>query len=180
MSKRLTLAAMATVLWSLGCSDAPAPNRAQAPSTQAEARWARRFFPFDPSWRPASEVPTVPQKSPGMVVWEVSRFPEGEAATAAQRESAADFEKRCFEAAVRNGWFDFQKALADGYQIMFGDPVHYANWEFVRDGRVLDPDRPEFLMYYGTPQGKKLSGFMFLSDTPKGHGPQIAGPLSGG
>ena len=33
-------------------------------------------------------------------------------------------------------------------------------------------------MYYGTPQGKKLSGFMFLADTPEGHGPQIAGPLS--
>ena len=168
---------MAAVLWSLACSDAPAPDGALA-SAQAEERWARRFLPVDPSWRLESEVPEAPQKSPGMVIWEVSTFPEGEPASGAHREAAADFQERCYQAALRNGWLDFEKGLADGYRIMFGDREHYANWEFVRDGRVLDPDRPEFLMYYGTPQGKKLAGFMFLSDTPEGPGPQVGGPLS--
>lgn len=179
MSRRsAALATMATVLCSFACSDAPAPNGAQTPSAPTQARWARRYLPFDENWRPESEVPTAPQKSPGMVIWEISTFPQGETATPTHRKAAADFQERCYQAAVRNGWLEFQKGLADGYKIMFGDREHYANWEFVSDGRLLDPDRPEFLMYYGTPQGKKLAGFMFLSDTPEGHGPQIGGPLT--
>jgi hypothetical protein len=169
---------MTAALWSFACSDAPAPIVGHAHSATAEARWAHRFLPFEASWRPESEVPKDPQKSPGMVIWEVSTFPEGETASEAHRKAAEDFRERCYQAAVRNGWLDFQKGLADGYRIMFGDRQHYAKWEFVRDGRVLDPDRPEFLMYYGTPQGKKLAGFMFLSDTPEGPGPQIGGPLT--
>jgi hypothetical protein len=169
---------MAALLWGFACSDAPAPDSKLAPQGRVEERWARRFLPFEARWRPESEVPRAPQKSPLMVIWEVSRFPPGTTPTADQRRAAADLVERCYESAIRNGWTDFEKALADGYKIMWGDRDHYARWEFVNDGRMLDPDRPEFLMYYGTPQGKKLSGFMFLADTPEGPGPQIGGPLS--
>ena len=113
-----------------------------------------------------------------MVIWEASRFPPDTLPSPAQRQAADDFRERCYQAAVRNGWLDFRKGLADGYKLQFKDRRHYANWEFMQDGRVLDPDRPEFLMYYGTPQGKKLAGFMFYTDQPLDRGPQIAGPLT--
>ena len=43
---------------------------------------------------------------------------------------------------------------------------------------MLDCDKPEFLMYYDTPQGKGLAGLMFYMDTPAGWGEQIGGPLT--
>ena len=141
-------------------------------------RWVRRFLPFDALWRPESSLPLVPQKEPGMVIWEISDFPPHSAPTPAQRRAADDFLERCYQAALRNGWLDFQVALSDGYQLLFKDRRHYANWDFMRDGRVLDPDRPEFLMYYGTPQGKKLAGFMFYPNAPLDRGQQIGGPLT--
>jgi hypothetical protein len=141
-------------------------------------RQVRRFLPFDASWRPESSVPAAPQKSPGMVIWEVSSFRHHSPPTPAQRQAARDLQERCYESAVRNGWLDFQKGLADGYELLYKDRRHYANWEFMRDGRILDPDRPEFLMYYGTPQGKQLAGFMFYPDAPEDRGPQVGGPLT--
>ena len=38
-------------------------------------------------------------------------------------------------------------------------------------------DKPEFLMYYDTPEGKGLAGLMFYVNKPRDWGPQIGGPL---
>ena len=158
----------AALLWS-ACSEDGAGT---------EERWVRRFLPFDATWRPESSVPSVPQKTPGMVIWEVSRFAPGTEASEAQRLAAEDLLERCYQAALRNGWLDFQQALSDGYALLFQDRRHYANWDAMHDGRTLDPDHPEFLMYYGTPQGKKLAGFMFYPEAATDRGRQLGGPLT--
>lgn len=113
-----------------------------------------------------------------MTVWEVSAFPEGTEPTEAQRRAAADLVERCYEAAIRNGWQGFEKATADGFTALFQDRRHYGNQKFVTDGIMLDPDKPEFLMYYDSPQAKQLIGVMFYTNELLEHGYQFGGPLS--
>lgn len=111
-----------------------------------------------------------------MVMYEVTRFPFADGATDGQRRAAEALRRRSLEAAERNGWFVYEKALLSGYHQMAGDTHHYVNEEYVLDDRLLDPARPEFLMYYDTPAGKRLAGYMFLVRTPEEQGPQIGGP----
>jgi hypothetical protein len=113
-----------------------------------------------------------------MVLWELTGFEPGTPPTSDQQASARSFVEDCYRAALEHEWYDFKTGLADGYQLMFEDRRHYENREYILDEQVLDPDRPEFFMYYGTPQGKRLSGFMFYVDTPLGRGPQPGGNLT--
>lgn len=102
-----------------------------------------------------------------------------ETATAAQQAAAATF-----AAATKAGiakYADVNVALADGYR-PFGSPngtmVHYTNPRYGKDGHILDPTRPETLVYGGTPHGPVLLGAMYslpgLDRTP----PDIGGPLT--
>jgi hypothetical protein len=141
-------------------------------------RFAARYRDGQVEWVAESSLPTEPQKSPPMVIYEVSEYPPGSWPSPAQAQAAQDLVDRCFDAAKRHGWFQFKNGLDQGYALLFGDRRHYANRKHVFDDRVLDCDRPEFLMYYDTPQGKGLAGLMFYVDTPTGWGPQIGGPLS--
>lgn len=164
------MALIATSL-SMGCDGVE-------PASDEPSRFARRVVPFEETWRPESEIPSKPQQSPNMVLWELTEFEPNSEPTAQQQAWAKEFIEACYQAAFENGWYDFKKGLADGYQLMFEDRRHYENREFILDDRVLDATRPEFLMYYGTPQGKRLSGFMFYVDTPLGRGPQPGGNLT--
>jgi hypothetical protein len=59
------------------------------------------------------------------------------------------------------------------------DKKHHRHDEYILDGITLDPERPEYLMYYALEDGSfTLAGFMFLVDAPESRGPQMAGPLS--
>jgi len=98
--------------------------------------------------------------------------------TPEQQKWADDFVGRCWDSARRHGWFDFSAAAADGYQLQWGDREHYVKRSFVFDDRILDPDRPEFLMYRDTPRGKLLVGFMFFTRSLDEHGPQPGGSLT--
>ena len=129
------------------------------------------------TWVPESTLPVEPQKKPRMVIYEVTTYPEGSRPTPDQIRAAEEVVARCFEAAVRHGWFQFKNGLDEGYTLLFGDKRHYVKPEYVFDDAVLDCDKPEFLMYYDTPQGKGLAGLMFYADTPTGWGPQLGGPL---
>ena len=84
-----------------------------------------------------------------MEIWEVSQYPPGAQPTPEQQEAADRLIERCERAVQKHGWEDFQKALADGFKLLPNDRRHYYNEEYVFDDRVLDPERPEFLMYYG-------------------------------
>lgn len=108
-------------------------------------------------------------------MYELTQFPNQEA-TQAQRDAAKRFVKDSFKAVVRHGWLSKEKALSDGYEKMFGDPVHFVNKMYVFDGETLNPDKPEVLMYYKTQEGDFLLGVMFLAVGQRG--PQVAGPLS--
>jgi hypothetical protein len=130
------------------------------------------------TWVPESTLPEEPQKKPRMVIYEVTTYREGSRPTPDQIRTAEDLVGRCFEAAKRHGWFQFKNGLAQGYTLLFGDKRHYVNPKYVFDDAVLDCDKPEFLMYYDTPQGKGLAGLMFYADTPTGWGSQIGGPLT--
>lgn len=140
-------------------------------------RHTRRFIPFNSDWIPESEIPEEPQESPNMVIWE---FTETLATPGpAERKAAQEWLARCYESAQRNGWHDYAKGLAEGWENMSRDPYHYRNREHMLDDRVLDSDRPEFLMYYPKPDGTHgLAGFMFIAKTVDDRGPQFAGRLS--
>lgn len=130
------------------------------------------------AWFPEADFSPEPQKAPYMVMYEVSRYPFTPKPTPEQQQAADELMARSVEAAKKNGWFDFDTAMADGYELLYGDSVHYASREFITDGRTLDSERPEFLMFYDTDHGKKLVGYMFLVSAPAERGPEVGGPAT--
>ena len=174
MSRRgraLALGALACAGLVAGCSD-PEPRDELPP------RFARRFLPRDSAWIPEREIPAAAQATPAMVIWEFDSDPTRAAPPVAERAAADELVSRSLAAADRHGWFDFQRGRADGYRLLHGDKRHYYNEEYVFDDAILDPERPEFLMYYGTPDGQKLAGLMFYARRGAERGPQIGGPLT--
>ena len=144
-------------------------------------RFVRRFFnvlgSVHEEWRPESAMPDKPQKRPFNVVWEVTRY-RGAEPTDAQRQAASTLVAQCLRAAEQKGWFDFEAGRRQGYRLQDHDENHYYNWQYIVDGVILDPERPEYLMYYQTESGPQLLGFMFLVGDPLQEGPQIGGPLT--
>jgi uncharacterized membrane protein len=100
------------------------------------------------------------------------------APTAEQRAWADAFVQRSLEAAKRHGWYDFEKAKADGFVPQWGDREHFYNREFLFDDKILDPDRPEFLMYMDTPRGKLLTGYMYYARELGEKGPTPGGTIT--
>ena len=107
---------------------------------------------------------------------EISVYPPGTEPTSEQIRAADELIVQTTAAALRHNWFDFEQIKKDGF--VRYDSVHYINQGFVDDGRILDPDRPETLMYYMTEKGVKLVGVMYLMPTNDQHGPQVGGPLT--
>ena len=80
---------------------------------------------------------------------------------------------------------DINQATAEGYQLLFGcvsGPddgamgMHYVNLQLVADG-VLDPSRPEIVIYEPLPNGgKKLIGADFLVFSETWHASNTATP----
>ncbi len=160
------------------CSDELESPAADSAHSARQGPFARSFLPYEEKWRPFATLPAEPQESPEMVIWEVSDFPDGAQPSKAQQAAADEFVERCYRAALRNGWLDFDKAIADGFLALFQDRRHYGSWEFASDGVMLDPERPEFLMYYASPEGMRLIGFMFYTNELLARGPQFGGPLT--
>ena len=78
---------------------------------------------------------------------------------------------------------DVEAAQAEDYRqttpYRFGHwgPAHFNNDGYQRDGRLLDPARPEALVYIKLPDGHVvLLGAMFLA--PKGQGPRPGGAFT--
>ena len=143
-----------------------------APSRDSNRQWyVSDFFRRVEQWEPE----TTDYSDLKMGMYELTQYPNQEA-TQSQKEAADKFVQDSFDAAVRHGWFSKEKGLSDGYEKMFGDPVHFVNKEYVFDGETLNPEKPEVLMYYRTKEGDFLLGVMFLAIGQRG--PQVAGPLS--
>ena len=73
------------------------------------------------------------------------------------------------------------------------DPIHWYHPDYLTDGRVLDPSRPEFLVFVDprrSPRNirsdeteavlatRRVVGAMFWMPEATGHGPQPGGPLT--
>ncbi|HKY52312.1 MAG TPA: hypothetical protein VJP45_13730 [Candidatus Limnocylindria bacterium] len=72
-------------------------------------------------------------------------------------------------------------AAADGYRVngLAGLDFHAANPAYEHDGRILDPARPETLVYAVAPDGRAvLMGAMFLMPDMRTPGPTVGGPLT--
>lgn len=72
-------------------------------------------------------------------------------------------------------------ARAAGYQPALAGPdglVHYENKAYQRDGRVLDPEAPEQLVYQNAEQGPLLLGAVYVMPRPGLPGPAVGGPLT--
>jgi hypothetical protein len=89
-------------------------------------RWARSFVPFEKTWRPLDQVPSEPQETPQMVIWEVSHFSPDTQPTVEQQSAAQQLIDRAEQVVRARGWYDFQQGLADGYKLLFADRRHYA------------------------------------------------------
>ena len=72
-------------------------------------------------------------------------------------------------------------AEADGYRPSspsWRPVIHYLNPAHQRDGEILDPDRPEALVYANTSEGTILLGAMYVMPEPGVSGPRIGGCLT--
>ncbi|MDH3306333.1 MAG: hypothetical protein OEO77_02245 [Acidimicrobiia bacterium] len=71
-------------------------------------------------------------------------------------------------------------AGADGYDVdgIFGTDFHASNEAYKHDGLVLDPARPETLVYAEGPEGPVLIGAMFEMEGTGVAGPAVGGPLT--
>jgi hypothetical protein len=86
--------------------------------------------------------------------------------------------------AVRK-YIDPQTAVADGFESI-GDSVsgyeHYVNWSRLDDGKTLDPQAPESLVYQVVPggNGRKLVSAMYIlkSGSTMADVPDVGGPLT--
>lgn len=99
-------------------------------------------------------------------------------ATPEQRAWAEDFYRRALAAALKYGWFDFDTAMQQGFQPDRINRTHFPNLEYMFDDVILDPERPEWLVYDDSPNGKVLMALMFFTRTLEEKGPTPAGPIA--
>ncbi len=177
MSSRPALPLALALTWlTIAGSVATAETGSQA--EPAADYFVSEYTAIVPDWQPEASVDLSPPEGRGMVIYEVTRFPGREEPTVEQRAAADELRRRAFEAVRKHGWYDFERAVADGFELLFSDDNHYYRADHITDGRLLDPERPEFLIYYPTEHGRRLAGFMFLVAEPGQRGPQIGGPLT--
>lgn len=103
------------------------------------------------------------------------------AVTSAELEAAARLVADTKAAATR--FQDLEAALSEGYY-QVAPPrsglTHYMNTSYNRDGRILDPEHPESLIYLSMTDGSsKLVGIMYRMPSKDEPGPRIGGALTG-
>lgn len=138
----------------------------------------RRYYANEsdspPFWKKSSSSENL---QPGM--YKITRYPYGNP-DALQHEAAEELIRLSRFFADRKGWFQYEKGTQRyDNQEFKADALraHHVSKSYVKDTRVLDPSRPEWLIYYPTPKGRKLAGFMF-STLSNDRGPQIGGALT--
>jgi len=98
----------------------------------------------------------------------------------AEQRSAADALWQATDTATKR-YSSLQAAVSDGY-IAFnpiGEPlVHYIKPGYMRDGRILDPDHIESLLYESSLRGPVLVAAMYSLEDPNVAPPDVAGQLT--
>ena len=97
----------------------------------------------------------------------------------APEQAAAD---RLYAATVATAakYEDVARADADGYDVnaMYGREFHAGNERYKDDGLILDPTRPENLIYAEGPHGPVLVGVLYEMSQIGVPGPAVGGPLT--
>lgn len=115
------------------------------------------------------------QMEPGMVMQPVPDTPPTPQQVAAANKLAAD------TAAGIAKYADLSAAIAAGYRATtdpHGTTVHYLNPAYMRDGKILDPQAPEALVYANTRSGPVLLGAMYVMPKPGEYGPDPGGSIT--
>ncbi len=99
-------------------------------------------------------------------------------ATPEERAATDEFYATAVAALAKYG--DPSVAAADGYLVegLAGTDFHAANPAYAADGRILDPARPEALVFAATSSGPALLGAMYEMPSLTEPGPRIGGPLT--
>lgn len=93
-----------------------------------------------------------------------------------QQQSADELYEKTLENVKAKGWFDINKAMEAGYVYEpEKDFTHYPNYNFLFDNEELNPEKPEYLMFYQTGKGKVLAGVMYMVEDLYAHGQQVGG-----
>ncbi len=109
----------------------------------------------------------------------VVREPDATDATPAQQQAAAQLAAQVRQGTAR--FADLDAALAAGYElpaVREGMAVHLDNKTYKSDGRVLDPQRPETLVYAISAGRATLLGALFVMELAGRPGPAVGGPIT--
>ena len=117
----------------------------------------------------------VSMKNPNHSAYEVTRYPNANL-TEKNLNVAWVLYNMSYESAKEHKLFDFRNATDAGYQEY--SRTHYLNKEYYFDKKVLDPHKPEVLIYLNFKGKKVLVGYVYLTDGLETEGKQIAGPLT--
>lgn len=101
-------------------------------------------------------------------------------ATPAQVEAARRLAEQT--AAATRRYQNIDAARADGYDASLtetGLDVHLENDEYAKDGRTLDPERPEQLVYVIADGRATLLGVVYVMERAGEPGPEPGGPITG-
>lgn len=129
-------------------------------------------------WQPLEKLLRDAEDLAAGTMIEVTAYADSEP-TEEQKQAAQQLYEQTLQAAIDNGWFHYENALEDGYFIHENlDHIHHINLEYVNNDEILNPEKPEFLMFYDTPEGKLLAGAMFVMNDQFAHGPQPGGNLT--
>ncbi len=144
-------------------------------ATAGVAKWAAEPRPLPLATGPLAPSPGPDEHGIGIV----NSHAPGECRPTAEQKRAAARLVADTEAATAR-YRNLAVAQAEGF---LGPPVpaateHYVNVLNAQDGQVLDPARPEALMYTPSPSGPVLVGAMFLMNVPGEFGPEPGGCLT--
>ncbi len=118
---------------------------------------------------------TMHRMEPGMVMQPVPDTPPTPEQVAAADRLAAD------TAAGIAKYRDLNVAIAAGYRATTNPhaaTVHYLNPKYMHDGKILDPQAPEALVYANTRSGPVLLGAMYVMPKPGEFGPDPGGAIT--
>jgi hypothetical protein len=166
ISTPVGLALVGLLLVGSGCSSSTAKSAARNPSpttttTAAPPTTVEKPKPYDPS------RPIDLGGEPGVTKAEQTR------AETLLRNTIKDLPQ----------FADPATAEAHGYRTI-GDSItgdeHYVNWSYVNDGDILDPNKPESLVYEMKDNKKTLAAAMYMLPFGSGFGdvPDVGGALT--
>lgn len=97
-----------------------------------------------------------------------------------ERREAAEFARRTIRFVKR--YEDVTTAMDDDFRPWVDTPYksvhHYVNYAHYYDWRILDPKRPEALVYVHTTGGPKLIGVMYSMEDPDRKPPDMGGCIT--